>query len=76
MQDLAGILDPQIIERWKAGTLKQYLKERHVAYAYLPEPKTGAGTIYQAVHEALTLTPVKEAPKQNMTGFELYKTGN
>lgn len=73
IQDLAGILDPQIIREWKAGQIASYLQQRNVSYAFLPESQEGSQTIYQAVHDSMRLSPVADAPKQNMTGFRLYK---
>lgn len=76
VQDLAGILDPQVIPQWKAGTLGAYLKGRNVRYAFLPPPNPTKDSVYQAIHDQLPLTLLLEAPPQEQTGFRLYQVNN
>lgn len=76
IQDLAGILDTGVLAAWKNGTIGEYLRSRGVSYLFLPAPDATQKTIYQTIHSQLPLTPVPTAPRQNMTGFILYKVRN
>jgi hypothetical protein len=73
VQDLAGILDPGILEAKRESNLKAYLAEKKATYIYLPAPDERTGGIYRALHDALELEPVEDAPVQEMTGFVLYR---
>ncbi len=72
VQDIAGIIDPAVLQHWKDGTLGTYLVERRVSYVLLPDSKPEATTIYQAIHDQLHPSLVSNAPTQEITGYRLY----
>lgn len=73
IQDLAGILDGEVLSHKDNGTLGAYLAERGVTYSFLPDPSPGGTTIYQQMHESLRLQRVLGAPNQEITGYKPYK---
>lgn len=73
VQDLAGILDGDVLAARDAASLGAYLLQRNMGYVFLPEPSPGKTTIYQRIHEGLRLERVANAPTQEITGFAAYK---
>lgn len=73
IQDLAGILDGDVLVHRDDGTLGAYLLERGAAYVFLPDPVPGNVSIYQKVHDALRLQRIVGAPNQEITGYKPYK---
>jgi hypothetical protein len=73
VQDLAGILDPEAVRQRKAGALGAYLKARDVKYVLLPDSNPSLKTIYQDIHDSLKPVLWKDAPKQEITGYRLYR---
>lgn len=73
IQDLAGILDGDILTPRDSASLGAYLLQRKMSYVFLPASTPGKTTIYQRIHEALRLERIPNAPTQEITGFNIYK---
>jgi Dolichyl-phosphate-mannose-protein mannosyltransferase len=73
VQDLAGILDTQVVTERKNGTLGAYLKARGTQYAVLPDSNPLLKTIYQDIHAQLKPVLWKDAPPQEITGYRFYR---
>lgn len=71
--DLAGILDPAVVQEWKKGNIGKYSGERSVSYFVLPPQTKGINNIYQSLHNSLHLSEVRDCPALDMSGtFKLY----
>lgn len=61
IQDLAGNIDPPVSEALQNGTLREYLKNKHVEYLMIPTLEQRSDKLYQYLHKNLKLELVKEA---------------
>ena len=62
-QDLAGNMDPIVPLKVRDGSLKEYLKDRGVAYLYIPTLEQRKDPIYRELHGKLILTKVPGQPE-------------
>ncbi len=73
VQDLAGILDPAILTHLSNNSVGPYFTERSVDFTLLPAPLAGSPSIYQVVHESLSLELMNNIPAQEITGYRIYR---
>jgi hypothetical protein len=70
VQDIAGNIDPIVVQHLKQGSLPQFLQERNVTHLFIPSLEQRNDTIYQALWQ-LPLERVEAAPPDRMS--QLYR---
>lgn len=73
IQDMAGILDPDILQAYETNTIAEYLRKRDIDYVFLPDPQEGATNIYQAFHDSLELEAFSVCPPRTDSEYRLYE---
>lgn len=63
IQDIAGNVDPPVVEALDNGTLKGYLKQKNVEYLLIPSLEIRQDKLYQYIHSNMNLKLVEAAPK-------------
>ncbi len=63
VQDLAGNIDPEVAVALRNGTLKEYLKSKHVEYLLIPTLEQRSDVLYQYLHREMPLRLMKDAPQ-------------
>jgi hypothetical protein len=69
--DLAGIIDPILIEKFFSGELRSYLHDEGIEYIIMPGE--GGNLLFQRAREVLPLERVTDAPSQESTRYWLYR---
>ena len=69
--DLAGIIEPAMIDYLARGRIGDYLLARDAQYALLP--REGGRSVYVAIRDQVPLAPMTGVPEQEATGYILYR---
>jgi hypothetical protein len=69
--DLAGIIEPSVIDAYRTETMRAHLNSQGVQYVLLPE--TGGPAVLQVARQSLDLSLVRDAPLQEASGYRLYR---